>query len=161
MTFLDEVARALVDAGRAVEVDAASSTIDVSTGTQAQVLAVVRPLARAVTFYVVHPVTVPPDAVPAVSELLVRATADLLDAALELDLSTGAVATRYAVVLGDLELPQDELAELLGTALEVVQDAADRYTDAIDQVLAGTAPATAASAVRRAGVEDLAAQLDG
>lgn len=160
MTFLDEVANALVAVGRSVEVDPALSTIDVSRGSAGQLLAVVRPVARAVTFYVVHPTLVPAVAVPAISELLVRATADLLDATLELDLATAAVATRFAVVLGELDLAEEQLGELLDTALDTVETAAARYAGAVDEVLAGADAASAASAVRRAPVEDLAAGLD-
>jgi hypothetical protein len=161
MTFLDEVAAALVRAGRSLEVDPALSTIDVSSASAEQVLAVVRPVARAVTFYVVHPVLAPAVAVAGISELVVRATADLVDASLELDLATGAVAVRFGVVLGELELSEDELAELLDAALDTVETAAQRYTGAIDDVLAGADPRTASTAVRRAPVEELAAELDG
>jgi hypothetical protein len=161
VTFLDEVAEALVRAGRSLEVDPALSTIDVSSAIADQVLAVVRPVARAVTFYVVHPVLVPAVAVAGVSELVVRATADLVDASLELDLATGAVAVRFGVVLGELDLPADELAELLDAALDTVETAAEQYTAAIDDVLAGGDARIASTAVRRAPVEELAAELDG
>lgn len=161
MTFLDEVAAALVRAGRSLEVDPALSTIDVSSASAEQVLAVVRPVARAVTFYVVHPVLVPAVAVAGVSELVVRATADLVDASLELDLATGAVAVRFGVVLGELVLDEDGLAALLDAALDTVETAAEQYTGAIDDVLAGADPRTASTAVRRAPVEALAAELDG
>ncbi len=159
MTFLDEVAAALVRAGRSLEVDPALSTIDVSSAAAGQVLAVVRPVARAVTFYVVHPVLVPAVSVAAVSELVVRATADLVDASLELDLATGALATRFGVVLGELDLAEDELAELLDAALDTTEAAAAAYTGAIDDVLAGADPRLASTAVRRAPVEELAAEL--
>lgn len=161
MTFLDEVAAALVRAGRSLEVDPALSTIDVSSASAEQVLAVVRPVARAVTFYVVHPVLVPAVAVAGISELVVRATADLVDASLELDLATGAVAVRFGVVLGELVLDEDGLAALLDAALDTVETAAEQYTGAIDDVLAGADPRTASTAVRRAPVEALAAELDG
>ncbi|MCR6493672.1 hypothetical protein [Cellulomonas sp. P24] len=161
MTFLDEVAAALVRAGRSLEVDPALSTIDVSSASAEQVLAVVRPVARAVTFYVVHPVLVPAVTVAGVSELVVRATADLVDASLELDLATGAVAVRFGVVLGELVLDEDGLAALLDAALDTVETAAEQYTGAIDDVLAGADPRTASTAVRRAPVEALAAELDG
>lgn len=161
MTFLDEVAAALVRAGRSLEVDPALSTIDVSSASAEQVLAVVRPVARAVTFYVVHPVLVPAVAVAGISELVVRATADLVDASLELDLATGAVAVRFGVVLGELALDEDALSALLDAALDTVETAAEQYTGAIDDVLSGTDPRTASTAVRRAPVERLAAELDG
>ncbi len=160
MTFLDEVAAALVRAGRSLEVDPALSTIDVSSAVGGQLLAVVRPIARAVTFYVVHPVLVPAVSVAAVSELVVRATADLVDASLELDLATGALAVRFGVVLGELVLAEDELAELLDAALDTVETAAAQYTGAIGDVLAGVDPRTASTAVRRAPVDQLAAELD-
>ena len=160
MTFLDEVAAALVGVGRSLEVDPALSTIDVSSASDGQVLAVVRPVARGVTFYVVHPVLVPAVSVAAVSELVVRATADLVDASLELDLATGAVAVRFGVVLGELDLAEDELAELLDAALDTVETAAAGYTGAIDDVLAGVDPRAASTAVRRAPVDELAAELD-
>jgi hypothetical protein len=159
VTFLDDVARGLLAAGRSLEIDTAQSTIDVSSASAGQVLAVVRPLARAVTFYVVHPVLVPPESSAAVGELVVRATADLLDASLELDLATGALATRFGLVLGELELPDDELGELIDVALETVETAAERYAEAVDEVLTGVDPRTAAADVRRAPVEDLAAGL--
>ncbi|MHB1491537.1 MAG: type III secretion system chaperone family protein [Cellulomonas sp.] len=160
MTFLDDVAAALVRAGRSLEVDPALSTIDVSSAAAGPVLAVVRPIARAVTFYVVHPVLVPAVSVAAVSELVVRATADLVDASLELDLATGAVAVRFGVVLGELDLAEDDLAELLDAGLDTVETAAAQYTGAIDDVLAGVEPRTASTAVRRAPVDLLAAELD-
>ncbi|HUX71371.1 MAG TPA: hypothetical protein VMV41_12720 [Cellulomonadaceae bacterium] len=161
MTFLDDVAAALVRAGRSLEVDPTLSTIDVSSAATGQVLAVVRPVARAVTFYVVHPMLVPAVSVAAVSELVVRATADLVDACLELDLATGALAVRFGVVLGELDLAEDELAELLDAALDTVETAAEAYTGAIDDVLAGVDPRIASTAVRRAPVEEqLAVELD-
>ncbi|MCV2395180.1 hypothetical protein OEB99_12755 [Actinotalea sp. M2MS4P-6] len=161
MMFLDEVAEALVQAGRSLEIDPDLSTIDVSSASAGQVLAVVRPVARAVTFYAVHPVLVPAESLAAVSELVVRGTADLLDAALEVDLATAAVAARFAVVLDELELDPDQLAALLDAALDAVEAAADQYRDAIDDVLAGADPRTAAAAARRAPVEALSAELDG
>lgn len=162
MTFLDEVAQALLVANRSLEVDVALSTIDVTSASAGQVLAVVRPVARAVTFYAVHPTAVPAESLAAVSELAVRATADLMDAALELDLATGSVAVRFPVVLGDLELPEDALAELLDAALETVETVAAGYADAIDNVLSGVADArTAAASVRTQPVEDLVRELDG
>ena len=102
MTFLEEVARALVAAGRSVEIDPEMSTIGITSASVDKVLAVVRPHARGVTFYVVREGLVPSASLGAVSELTVRATADLLDASLELDLATGAVAARFPVVLGEL-----------------------------------------------------------
>ena len=155
MTFLDDVARGLLAAGRSLEIDPDLSTIDVSSAAFGQVLAVVRPIARSVTFYVVHPVLVPADAVAGVSELVVRATADLLDAALELDLATGAVAARTSVALGALELDDEELGELFDAALGAAETAAARYGSAIGDVLDGGDPRAAATAVRRAPVEDL------
>lgn len=160
MTFLDDVAQALLVAERSLEVDHGASTIDVASASAGRVLAVVRPVARAVTFYVVHPRTVPASALAAVSELAVRATADLLDASLELDLATGAAAVRFPVVLGEVETGVEELAALLDAALEVVETAGERYAGAIEDVIAGTVDArTAAVAVRTAPLDDLAADL--
>lgn len=160
MTFLDLVARGLVDAGRGVDVDIERSTIDVTSAAVGRVLAVVRTHARGVTFYAVHGEVVPGDRRAAVAELAVRATADLLDAALELDLATGAVAARVPVLLGELEPPPDALADLFDAALTVVEETAHRYADAIDDVIAGRSDArTAAVAVRTAPVTDLLAAV--
>lgn len=162
MTFVDQVARALVAAGRSVEIDAELSTIGVTSPTAAggRVLAVVRSHARGVTLYAVHGDPVPAESLTAVTELCVRATADLLDASLELDLATGAVAARFPVVLGDTEPPEDALAGLLDAALDVVEETASRYADAIDDVIAGRADArSAAGAVRTAPVEELLAEV--
>jgi hypothetical protein len=155
--FLAQVADALAEAGRQVEVDADVLTIDVgSSGPGGRVLAVVRPLARAVTFYAVHPRAVPADALGAVAELAVRATNDLFTAALELDLSSGAVAARCAVVLGDVEPPLESLGGLLEAAVREVEQTAAAYADAIDAVAAGErSPAQAAADVRRAPLEAL------
>lgn len=162
MTFLDGVARALAVAGREVRVDPGMSTIDVSSAVTERVLAVVRPLARAVTFYVVHPRTVPADSLAAVSELAVRATADLLDASLELDLATGAVAVRFPVVLGDVGTDDDGLAALLGAAVATVEEAGARYASAIEDVISGALePRAAAVAARTAKVEALREEIDG
>ncbi|EYR62484.1 hypothetical protein N866_08230 [Actinotalea ferrariae CF5-4] len=160
MTFLEEVAAALEAAGRAVDVDPDTATIDVADDAVGRVLAVVRPVARAVTLYAVHPRTVPADGLGPVGELTLRATADLLDAALELDLATGAVAARFPVVLGGLEADTEVLGDLLGTALEIVVSTLQRYTEAIDDVGAGRVDArTAAVAVRTAPVEELTFEL--
>nr|WP_297429726.1 hypothetical protein [uncultured Actinotalea sp.] len=160
MTFLEEVAAALVAAGRAVDVDAEMATIDVADDAAGRVLAVVRPVARAVTFYAVHPRTVPAEGLAAVGELVTRATADLLDAALELDLATGAVAARFPVVLGELEVGAAALGDLLDTAVGLVATTLQRYTDAIDDVGAGRVDARAAAvAVRTAPVEALGEEL--
>ncbi len=161
MTFLDEVAQALVEAGRSLELDPTLSTIDVSSASAGQVLAVVRPVARAVTFYVVHPVLVPAESIAAVSELIVRATADLRDAALELDTATAAVAARFGPVLDEVDLSPAQLTALLDAALDTVEIAAADYFGAIDEVLAGVDPRTASTAVRRAPVEALEAELEG
>lgn len=160
MTFLEEVAAALVAVGREVDVDPDTATIDVADDTVGRVLAVVRPVARAVTLYAVHPRSVPAPALPAVGELTTRATADLLDAALELDLATGAVAARFPVVLGALDADAAAFGDLLGTALEIVVATLQRYTTAIDDVAAGRVDARAAAvAVRTAPVDQLAEEL--
>jgi hypothetical protein len=157
VSLLERVADALVDAGRDVEVDADVLTIDVaSPGPGGRVLALVRPLARTVTFYAVHPNPVPAGALPAVSELVLRATNDLFAAALELDLATGAVAARCAVVLGEAEPTRPELAALLVAAVEEAEEAAAAYADAIDAVTSGaTTPAAATAGVRRAPLDAL------
>jgi hypothetical protein len=160
VTFLDDVAAALVAAGRAVDVDAEMATIDVADDAVGRVLAVVRPVARAVTLYAVHPLTVPAEGLAAVGELVTRATADLLDAVLELDLATGAVAARFPVVLGELKMGTEALGELLDTAVGLVATTLQRYTDAIDDVAAGRVDARAAAvAVRTAPVEALGEEL--
>lgn len=155
--FLATVADALVAAGRDVEVDADLLTIDVaSSGPGGRVLAVVRPLARTVTLYAVHPQVVPPAARAAVSELVVRATNDLFTAALELDLATGAVAARCAVVLGEVEPPLDSLGALLVAAAAEAEATAAAYAEAVDAVAAGRVPpAQAAADVRRAPLDAL------
>ncbi|MCL3859706.1 YbjN domain-containing protein [Actinotalea sp. K2] len=161
MTFLDDVARALVAAGRSVRLDPDLSTIDVSSASVEKVLAVVRPTARAVTFYVVHPHAVPADRLAAVSELVVRATADLLDASLELDLATGSVAARFGVVLGEHEPGSEDLAELLRAALETVERAGSRYVTVIHDVVSGTLDArTGAVAARTAPLQELSDEID-
>ncbi len=160
MTFVEQVAHGLVAAGRGVEVDVERGTIDVTSSAVGRVLAVVRTRARGVTFYAVHGEPVPGDRRTAVSELAVRATADLMDAALELDLATGAVAARFPVVLGEVEPPPDALAGLLDAALTVVEETAVRYAGAIDDVLADrTDPRSAAVAVRTAPVTELLSEV--
>jgi len=155
--FLAQVADALAEAGREVDVDADLLTIDVASSLPGgRVLAVVRPLARTATFYAVHPRAVPAEALGAVAELAVRATNDLFTAALELDLSSGAVAARCAVVLGDVEPPLESLGGLLEAAVHEAESTAAAYSDAIDAVAAGDrSPAQAAADVRRAPLEAL------
>lgn len=155
--FVAEVAAALAAAGRSVDVDQAARTIDVGPGAgEARVLALVRPHVRGVTLYAVHPRAVPPAALEAVGELANRATADLFAAALELDLTTGSVSARHAVLLAGVEVPDDALAELLGAALDEVETAAARYAGPVDAVVAGTSTAAQAAAdARRAPVEEL------
>jgi hypothetical protein len=155
--FLALVADALAEAGRDVDVDADLLTIDVaSSAPGGRVLAVVRPLARTVTFYAVHPRAVPPQALAAVCELAVRATNDLFTAALELDLTTGAVAARCAVVLGDVEPPVESLGGLLEAAVREAESTAAPYGDPVDAVVSGDrSPAQAAADVRRAPLEAL------
>lgn len=162
MTFLDDVARALVTAGRSVEIDVELSTIGVTSASApgGRLLAVVRTHARGVTFYAVHGDPVPAGSLAAISELTVRAGADLLDATLELDLSTGAVAARFPVVLGELAAPPEALADLFDAALAVVEETATRYAGAIDDVIAGRVDArSAAVAVRTAPVTDLLVEV--
>lgn len=161
--FLTLVAEALASAGRDLEIDANLNAIDVSSNDEAigSVLAIVRPIARAVTFYVVHPTLVPRDAYPDVGDFLLRSTSDRLDASLEVDVSTGSVAYRMPVVLGDVELDVDTLGLLLLASVEAVETVAARYRDPLDALIAGELTADAAvSAVRHAPIDELQAVLD-
>lgn len=152
--FVAEVAAALAANGRSVAVDTEARTIDVgpassSADDEARVLALVRPTVRGVTLYAVHPRAVPAAALDAVGELTVRATADLFAASLELDLSSGTVAARHALLLGTLEVPDDAFGALLGAALDEVDAVAARYAGPVDAVVAGTATAAEAAATAR------------
>ena len=159
--FVAEIAAALAASGRSVDVDQDARTIDVGPAAgagqdDARVLALVRPHVRGVTLYAVHPRAVPAAALEAVGELANRATADLFAAALELDLTTGSVSARHAVLLAGVEVPDDALGELIGAALDEVEAAAARYAGPVDAVMAGTSTAAEAAAdARRAPVEEL------
>ncbi|MCR6705637.1 MAG: YbjN domain-containing protein [Cellulomonas sp.] len=152
--FYARVVAAFVDAGRTATPDAASRTLDVASDLPGgRVLAVVRPAARSVTLYAVWPTIVPADAVPAVTELVVRANADLFVATLELDLPRATVAARAAVALGELDPPDDALGHLLVTALAETEQALTAYAPALEAVLAGTPPAVAAAAAYRSALD--------
>ncbi|WP_028050805.1 hypothetical protein [Cellulomonas sp. URHD0024] len=162
--FLSLVSEALVCAGRELEIDADLMAIDIASRDPeiGSVLGVLRPVARAVTFYVMHPTLVAPTEYPEVSALVLRATSDLLDAALEIDFSTGSVAYRSPVLLGDLELDAESLGQLLVASVEAVEATAARYRDLMDAVIAGQlAPDVAAARARRAPLDELQAQVDG
>lgn len=150
--FYARVVAALADAGRTTTPDASARTVDVGSDLPGgRVLAVVRPAARAVSFYAVQPTSVPAASLAAVTELVTRANADLFVAALELDLARATVAARTAVVLGELDPPDDALGHLLATALEEAERALTTYTPALEAVVTGTSPAqSAADAYRRA-----------
>ena len=151
--FLTLVAQALTSAGRELEIDASLMAIDITSADPeiGSVLGVVRPVARAVTFYVVHPTLVPATQYPDVAALILRATSDLLDATLEIDFSTGSVAYRSPVLLGDLELDAESLGQLLIASVEAVEETAARYRDLVDAVIAGELkPEVAAAQARRA-----------
>lgn len=161
--FLTLVAEALASAGRDLEIDASLNAIDVASDdpTIGNVLAVVRPIARGVTFYVVHPSLVPPTRLDVVGAFVLHLSNDLHDATLEVDLSSGSVAYRMPVLLGELEIDVDALGELLIAAVEAVETCAARYRDTLDAVVAGELDArAAAAAARRAPLEELQAELD-
>ncbi|WP_426594432.1 hypothetical protein ACPPVS_02675 [Cellulomonas sp. McL0617] len=161
--FLTLVADALASAGRDLQIDASLMAIDIESvdPTIGSVLGVVRPVARAVTFYVVHPTLVPATEFADVCALILRATSDLLDAALEIDFSTGSVAYRSPVLLGDLELDVESLGLLLIASVEAVEETAARYRDLLDAVILGELdPAVAAAQARRAPLDELQVELD-
>ena len=74
--FLRDVAVALVVSGHDLELDVDLSTVDVDADDPwvGRLLGVVRPIARSVSFYAVHPTSVPPEAMPQAIELAARAT---------------------------------------------------------------------------------------
>ena len=153
--FYARVVAALVDSGRTATPDAAARTVDLASDVAGgRVLTLVRPDARAVTFYAVRPTSVPADRLPAVAELVVRANADLFVAALELDLARGTVAARAALALGPLDPPDQALRHLLVAALTEAEDALTTYTHALDAVLTGTPAAQAAADAYRATLDD-------
>lgn len=161
--FLTLVAEALASAGRDLEIDASLNAIDIASDDPAisNVLAVVRPITRGVTFFVVHPSLVPPTRMDVVGAFVLRLSSDLLDATLEVDLSSGSIAYRMPVLLGELEIDVDDLGALLIAAVEAVEVSAARYRDTVDAVVAGTIDARAASAAaRRAPLEELQSELD-
>jgi hypothetical protein len=161
--FLTLVAEALASAGRDLEVDAEQNAIDVSSDDPQieSVLAIVRPIARGVTFYVVHPTLVPLHAYADVGDYVLQSTVDRLDATLEVDVAAGSVAYRMPVILGDLELDVETLGRLLIASVEAVEATSSRYRGPLDAVIAGELTATAAVAqARHAPIEELQAELD-
>ncbi len=152
--FYARVVAAFVDSGRTATPDASARTLDVASDLPGgRVLAVVRPAARSVTLYAVWPTIVPADAVPAVTELVVRANADLFVSALELDLARATVAARTAVALGELDPPDDALGHLLVTALVEAEQTLTTYVPTLEAVVTGTPPAAAAAAAYRSTLD--------
>lgn len=160
--FLRDVAVALVVTGHDIELDVGLATIDVDASDPwvGRVLGVVRPLARGVGFYAVHPQPVPPERFVEMSELVVRATDAELDVALELALGAGTVAARTSVTLGDVEVSAVALGGLLSGALAAAESALLRYRSAIEAVAAGSlSAAEAAAQARRTDLDALAAEF--
>ncbi|GAB2618864.1 hypothetical protein [Pseudactinotalea suaedae] len=161
-TFLRDVAVALVVSGHDLELDVDLATVDVDAADPwvGRVLGVVRPIARSVSFYAVHPTPVPPPLLPQAVELAMRATDAEFDVAFEVDLTSGTFAARSSVSLGDVEISVDVLGGLLGTALDAAESRLLRYRAAIEAVAAGeTSPADAAASARGADLDALAAEL--
>lgn len=161
--FLTYVAEALASAGRDLEIDANLNAIDVASddATIGSVLGIVRPIARAVTFYVVHPTLVPISAYPDVGDFIVQSTPERLDASLEVDVTTGSVAYRMPVLLGDAQLDVDTFGQLLVASVEAVETLAARFRGPLDAVIAGElAPAAAVAQIRRAPLDEVIAELD-
>jgi hypothetical protein len=160
--FLRDVAVALVVTGHDLELDVELSTIDVDADDPwvGRVLGVVRPIARSVSFYAVHPTPVPQEQIMRAVELAARATDAEFDVAFEVDLAAGTFAARSSVSLGDVELPPDVLGGLLGVALEAAESRLLRYRGAIESVASGVAtPALAAAEARGADLDALAAEI--
>jgi len=157
--FLREVVAALLQAGRSFTVDLEAETLDVDRRDDpagAPVLGVVRPVARGVTFYAVHPRAVPAQRFDAAVELAVRATNDQFDTTVELDPASASVSVRASVTVEGVDLSADVLGTLLDGALERVEETAARYRTGIDAVLDGTAtPAQVCADVRASAIEDL------
>ena len=114
----------------------------------ARVLVVLHPLARAVTLYATHPARVPGDAVARIRELAARVSADEAVVTLELDSASHVVSVRHALVLGAAQPDDDTLRDLVAAALDEVEDGLGRLTPAVESVLAGTDPASAAATAR-------------
>lgn len=160
--FLRDVAVALVVSGHDLELDVDLATIDVDADDPwvGRVLGVVRPIARSVSFYAVHPTPVPQGRVPQAIELAARATDAEFDVAFEVDLAAGTFAARSSVSLGDVEVTLDTLGGLLGVAIEAAESRLLRYRAAIEAVAAGDAtPAVAAAGARGADLDALAAEV--
>lgn len=160
--FLRDVAVALVISGHDLELDVDLATVDVDARDPwvGRVLGVVRPLARSVSFYAVHPVTVPPERLAPALELAVRATDAEFDVAFEVDLAAGSIAARSSVSLGEVELAAPALGGLLAVAIDAVEDRLLRYRWAIEAVATGqTSAAEAAAAARQADLEAWEHQL--
>ena len=114
----------------------------------ARVLVVLHPLSRAVTLYATHPARVPGDAVARVRELAARVSADEAVVTLELDSASHVVSVRHALALGAAHPDDDTLRDLVTAALGEVEDGLARLTPAVESVLAGTDPTSAAATAR-------------
>lgn len=157
MSFLMEIGETLAGLGREVEVDPDSSTLSVEADLEEQprLLVVVRQATSAVTFYAVHPRTVPDERAAAVAELALRATANEFTVALELDYDRGTVTARAGLELYGAELSGEELEALLAVLVVEVESVARCYGPAVDAVVAGDlTPAGAAAAALSARHEE-------
>ena len=163
-SFLRDVVEGLIAAGRTFDLDLDLQTLDIdaSDPETGRVLAVVRSLARSVTFYAVHPRVATDETVGPMTDLVVRATNDQFETTFELDPQTGAIAVRSAVSFGEVTLAPEVVGALLDVALVQAEETAGRYRTAIDDVLAGRAtPERAAADARMADVVALQAEIDG
>ncbi|WP_420114492.1 hypothetical protein [Pseudactinotalea sp.] len=160
--FVKEVCVALVVGGYDLELDVDLATIDVEAADPwlGRVLGVVRPIARSVSFYAVHPDPVPAELLAQASELAMRATDAEFDVAFEVDLTAGTFAARSSVTLGDVEVSTGVLSGLLGVALASAESAIMRYRAALEAVATGElSAAAAASRARHADLDVMAAEI--
>jgi hypothetical protein len=98
---------------------------------------------RLLVFYGILAVTVPEDRRPAVAEYLARVSPGLSIGSLELDFADGEVRTRVPLVVGEALL-DDVLVERM---IRITGRLVELFQPGLEAVIAGTAPAEAATAV--------------
>jgi len=125
--------RALLARGRSVEVDWELETFVVGD----LVMGVVMSSSRSVVLHAVRPQLVAAGALVNLVEAVPRINTRLSTSAVELDLGTGALSVRAGLEIGDVEVPEEVFAGLLGNLLDEVERAWDVYGPVLEAVIDG------------------------
>jgi len=125
--------RALVARGRSVEVDWELETFVVGD----VVMGVVMSSSRSVVLHAVRPQLVSAAALVNLVEAVPRINTRLSTSAVEVDLGTGALSVRAGLEVGDVAVPEEVFAGLLGNLLDEVERAWGVYGPVLEAVIDG------------------------